>query len=122
MDVLGATDFWFRYEWQHRGSPHVHGLAWLPNAPDVEKLHTAKDTPALLDVIEQITSYVDNLVTTMNPGIPAGGNNIQDAVPQEKTKPHVFNKSYSEIEDFNMDLVNFVATASATPDVLLLTA
>ena len=81
VDVLGATDFWFRFESQHRESPHVHGLAWLPNAPDIEKLHTANDTPALLDVIEQITSYVDNLVTTVNPGIPAGGNN---AVPQAK--------------------------------------
>ena len=26
-DVLGATDYWLRFEWQHRGSPHVHGLA-----------------------------------------------------------------------------------------------
>ena len=25
-----------RFEWQHRGSPHVHGLAWLPGAPDVQ--------------------------------------------------------------------------------------
>ena len=27
--ILGATDYWFRFEWQHRGSPHVHGLADL---------------------------------------------------------------------------------------------
>ena len=37
--VLGATDYWPRFEWQHRGSPHVHGLAWLPNSPDVEQLN-----------------------------------------------------------------------------------
>lgn len=36
--VLQATDYWMRFEWQHRGSPHVHGVAWLPNAPDVEQL------------------------------------------------------------------------------------
>ena len=36
VGVLGATDYWYRFEWQHRGSPHVHGLAWLPNAPDVQ--------------------------------------------------------------------------------------
>jgi len=110
VDVLGATDFWFRFEWQHRGSPHVHGLAWLPNAPDVEKLHSAKDTAALLDVIEEITTYVDNLVSTVNPGIPAGGSNIQDPVPQAKTKPHVCNKSYSDVKDFSMDLVDLIAT------------
>ena len=40
IGVLGVTDYWMRFEWQHRGSPHVHGLAWLPNAPDVEQLLT----------------------------------------------------------------------------------
>ena len=32
--VLGATDYWLQFEWQHRGSPHKHGLAWLSGAPD----------------------------------------------------------------------------------------
>ena len=27
VGVLGVTDYWMRFEWQHRGSPHVHGLA-----------------------------------------------------------------------------------------------
>ncbi len=36
IHVLGVTDIWLRFEWQHRGSPHVHGLAWLTNAPDVD--------------------------------------------------------------------------------------
>ena len=25
IQILGARDFWYRFEWQHRGSPHVHG-------------------------------------------------------------------------------------------------
>ena len=29
VGVLGVTDYWMRFEWQHRGSPHVHGLVWL---------------------------------------------------------------------------------------------
>ena len=29
VDLLGAQDYWFRFEWQHRGSPHVHGIAWF---------------------------------------------------------------------------------------------
>ena len=33
-----AADYWMRFEWQHRGSSHVHSVAWLPNAPDVEQL------------------------------------------------------------------------------------
>ena len=27
MGILGANDYWVRFEWQHRGSPRVHGLA-----------------------------------------------------------------------------------------------
>ena len=36
--MLGATDYWFRKEFQHRGSVHVHGVVWLPKAPNVDKL------------------------------------------------------------------------------------
>lgn len=35
---LGVKDFWRRYEWQHRGSPHIHMLLWLKDAPDVTRL------------------------------------------------------------------------------------
>ena len=45
IGVLKATDYWMRFEWQHRGSPHVHGVAWLPNAPDVEQLLTSAEVP-----------------------------------------------------------------------------
>ena len=27
VGVLSATDYWMHFKWQHRGSPHVHGLA-----------------------------------------------------------------------------------------------
>ena len=35
LDILGAKDYWLRFEWKHHGSPHMHGLAWLPGAPDI---------------------------------------------------------------------------------------
>ena len=38
INILGASDYWYRFEWQHRGSPHVHGIAWFQGAPDVEKM------------------------------------------------------------------------------------
>ena len=110
VDILGATDYWFRFEWQHRGSPHVHGLAWLPNAPDAEKLLSCDESSQFLDVVEHVISYVDQIVSTMNPGIPADGNNMQNAVPLPKTKPHVCNRSYTEITDMNMDIVDLIAT------------
>ncbi|KID81680.1 ATP-dependent DNA helicase PIF1 [Metarhizium guizhouense ARSEF 977] len=30
------TDYWDRYEWQGRGSPHNHGLYWMENCPRVD--------------------------------------------------------------------------------------
>ncbi|XP_034232761.1 uncharacterized protein LOC117640393 [Thrips palmi] len=33
-----VTDIWFRYEWQFRGSPHVHCLIWLRGAPDMMRV------------------------------------------------------------------------------------
>ena len=44
MTNLGANDYWMRFEWQHRGSPNVHGLAWLPNALKVKQLLTSADS------------------------------------------------------------------------------
>lgn len=110
VDVLGATDYWFRFEWQHRGSPHVHGVAWLQNAPDIEKLLSSDDSSELFDAAENITAYIDGLVSTMNPGIPADGNNIINATPLPKTKPHVCNQHYGDIKNLEMDLVDLVAT------------
>src|SRR5579859_3278097 len=31
------VDHWYRYEWQHRGSRHVHGFLWLKNGLDLDK-------------------------------------------------------------------------------------
>ena len=88
----------------------MHGLAWLPNAPDAEKLLSCDESSQFLDVVEHVISYVDQIVSTMNPGIPADGNNMQNAVPLPKTKPHVCNRSYTKITDMNMDLVDLIAT------------
>jgi len=37
MHTMNAKDYWLQFEYQHRGSPHVHGVVWLTDAPDVEK-------------------------------------------------------------------------------------
>ena len=37
------------------------------------------------------------------------GNNADDA-PPPKTNPHICNQPYSEIEDFNQDLIDLIAT------------
>ncbi|KAK3932948.1 Nucleoprotein [Frankliniella fusca] len=38
-------DYWFRIEYQHRGSPHMHGVLWMENAPDVTDMeHKSEKT------------------------------------------------------------------------------
>ena len=71
LSVLKAADYWMRFEWQHRGSPHVHGEAWLPNAPDVEQLLKVSDNIEL--VKEEIIQYANKVITTINPVVASDG-------------------------------------------------
>lgn len=109
VDVLGAVDYWYRFEWQHRGSPHVHGIAWFRDGPDVEKLLCTQDDVEFVDAVEEVTSYADRMVSTMNPSISLDGSDAGNA-PLPKTKPHVCNKKYSEVEDIHMDLAELITT------------
>ena len=97
-----------RFEWQHRGSPHVHGLAWLPDAPNVKQLLSSPDS--VPDAVkEEITKYADSLVSTINPAILPDGSNI-DSAPAPKTDPHICNIIYKDVKDFEEDLADQVAT------------
>ena len=107
VGVLGASDYWMRFEWQHRGSPHVHGLAWFPDASDVEQVLTSTDTSDAAK--EHPLQYIDRIVSTANPAILPDGSNA-DCAPPPKTDPHICNKPYAEVEDFQQDLSDLVAT------------
>ena len=106
--VLGVSDYWFRFEWQHRGSPHVHGLAWLPDAPDVGQVIANSDVNSTT-TRESLIQYVDKIVSTTKPAVLPDGSNIDEA-PPPKTNPHICNLPYSEVEDFNQDLADLIAT------------
>ena len=103
--VLGATDYWLRFEWQHRGSPHVHGLAWLPDTPDVEQLLQSNSDSLEEDIIMQ----ADRVVSTLNPAVLPDGSNLTDA-PPPKVDPHICNKVYGDVQDLDEDLADLVAT------------
>ena len=100
--ILKAKDYWLRFEYQHRGSPHVHGVAWLEDAPDVEKVLASGNTSSLI-------TFINKTVTTINPAVLPDGSNVSDA-PLPKTNPHVCNKAYSEVEDHHQDLCDLIAT------------
>ncbi|CAB0044994.1 unnamed protein product [Trichogramma brassicae] len=50
-----------RYEWQHRGSPHVHGILYLSDAPAIN-VDDMNDEQILM-----IRSYFDKLCCAINP-------------------------------------------------------
>lgn len=59
---LKIVDFWFRYEWQHRGSPHVHMILWIENAPDVRTFDSAT-----FEQLQEYIQFYDLLVNATNP-------------------------------------------------------
>ncbi|XP_078383840.1 uncharacterized protein LOC144666317 [Oculina patagonica] len=56
MPIGEIVDYFYRVEFQQRGSPHIHGLFWIKDAPQYEK------SPA-----EEIVSFVDKYVTCQKP-------------------------------------------------------
>ena len=91
-DVLGATDYWLRFEWQHRGSPHVHGLAWLPNAPHIEQAFASGNADTV--TTNNIIQYIDSVVTTSNHAMQP--DSLDPSCPPQ-TNPHVCNKTSNRL-------------------------
>ena len=56
---LGYMDYWWRYEWQARGSGHQHCLFWIPSAPSLDQ-----STANLRDVFAR---YWGERITAWNP-------------------------------------------------------
>lgn len=103
VGVLGASDYWFRFEWQHRGSPHVHGIAWFPDAPDVQQAVASPETK------QQLLDYVDRIVSTINPAVQPDGSDA-DSAPPARVNPHICNLPYTDVVDLNQDLIDIIAT------------
>ena len=40
---MKVKEFWCRYEWQHHGSPHVHGFLWLDGAPNMDTINWSNE-------------------------------------------------------------------------------
>ncbi|KAK3926417.1 THAP domain-containing protein 11 [Frankliniella fusca] len=87
-----VKDFWFRIEYQHRGSPHLHGLLWLDNAPDVSHLEQSSEEDK-----DEIVNYFDQLISTMNP-------NVNEA----PAPTHPCRKKLSEVVNLEEDLAQLL--------------
>ncbi|XP_048257841.1 uncharacterized protein LOC125383536 [Haliotis rufescens] len=51
-------DYFYRVEFQHRGSPHTHCLFWVENAPKIDK-----------DTDEAVKSFIDKYITCEMPSV-----------------------------------------------------
>lgn len=119
LGVIKATDYWLRFEWQHRGSPYVHGVAWLPNAPDVEQL--LKDSVNAEALKQDIIQYANRVVSTINPAVAPDGSDV-DSAPLPVTQPHICNKSYLEVQTAKKTYPSSSPHARGTQDALKPTA
>ncbi len=75
--ALGARHFWYRYEWQDRGSGHIHGFVWMKDAPDVAQIDwdllKKPDTNISAEQqkrMDDFVTYWDQKITAWNPAIP----------------------------------------------------
>ena len=60
-------------------------------------------------VREELIRFINNTVSTTNPGVLEDGSNISDA-PLSQTNPHICNKPYAEIKDHLQDLNALITT------------
>ena len=54
------TDYWFRYEFQHRGSCHIHGVFLFAGAPNAKNVDTATS-----EELRQAKQYYDHLALSI---------------------------------------------------------
>ena len=93
--VFKVKDMWYRFEWQNRGIPHIHGVLWLSDEPNV-------DVYAITDEqIEQIRFCFDNICSAMNPSLCS-----------EAVTPHPSQLRFTDVNSSNYtrDLSNFINT------------
>ncbi len=74
---IGKTvDYFYRVEFQQRGSPHVHCLFWIENAPRID-----------LNTDEEVVRFIDEYVTCE---LPSEDEKLLDIVTsvQQHSKHH----------------------------------
>src|SRR3954469_20790644 len=86
-------DYWYRFEWQHRRSVHVHGIGKKRNAPIINWNQMKDNENAMNDAIK----YIDSIVTTINPQMNA-------PIPEH----HPCQKGPDEIDDSSQDYVELI--------------
>jgi hypothetical protein len=98
MKHWNVQDYYIRVEYQHRGSPHVHGLVWMLDAPDIKSISLTE---------KEITDFVDKYICTCNSGLGVG----EIHPPDYSAHEHPCEVEYKNVNDREKDLTllaNFV--------------
>ena len=63
---LDVVEFFYRVEFQHRGSPHIHGIVWVRFAPDMSGLG---QPPEKVDKkqVEEVEKFFSKFISAQNP-------------------------------------------------------
>ena len=86
-------DWWYRFEYQHRGSIHVHRIAKKRNAPIIEWSRMKEDENIMNEVVE----YLKTINTTINP-------RFNSHIPDR----HLCQKDRSKLFDDQQDYIDLV--------------
>ena len=60
-NLFTVTDSWYRYEWQSRGSGHVHGFLWIAEAPNIREIDRMTEEER-----QKVISFFDGMVSAWN--------------------------------------------------------
>ena len=91
---LSIEDYRYRVEWQHRGSLHIHGLAWPENAPNCKRCTE-----------QEIVTFWDKFVSAMNPAMQPNDNPDNFYWPVD---PHPSSIHHRDVHDLDQHLKNLV--------------
>jgi hypothetical protein len=74
VPLLGVRHFWYCFEWQERGSGHIHGFLWLKDAPKADEIHwdLLKRPDAIIpdeqaNMMHQFIEYWSQIITASSP-------------------------------------------------------
>jgi hypothetical protein len=87
-----VKDFWWRYEWQHRGSSHIHGFLWLEDAPSIDDLDMSDPIQ-----LQRFIDFWDKHVSTWHP---------QLATPPAAIHPSA--RLFNTLEDTKLELAQML--------------
>ncbi|XP_015793934.1 uncharacterized protein LOC107370453 [Tetranychus urticae] len=92
LPCYNVDDYWYRYEWQWRGSPHIHGVLWLKDGPKLENLDDVTD-----EQLSYLTNFCARLSRAWNPDITHAPSDI-----------HPSRKRFTEILEDPEDLTTIL--------------